>query len=89
MCVFLHVPIALVAGLPRRFQLHDKTNRIVSEPDVRRNTGAGYVQLGPVECNEPEDGKKRTNAGKAAEKLKKTSAKDDDACSKLKRCRLS
>ncbi|XP_046141029.1 calcium/calmodulin-dependent protein kinase type II alpha chain isoform X3 [Osmia bicornis bicornis] len=33
-----------------------------NEPDVRRNTGAGYVQLGLVECNEPEDGKKRTNA---------------------------
>ncbi|XP_034174169.2 calcium/calmodulin-dependent protein kinase II isoform X20 [Osmia lignaria lignaria] len=33
-----------------------------NEPDVRRNIGAGYVQLGLVECNEPEDGKKRTNA---------------------------
>nr|XP_034174165.1 calcium/calmodulin-dependent protein kinase type II delta chain isoform X18 [Osmia lignaria] len=33
-----------------------------NEPDVRRNTGAGYRQLGLVECNEPEDGKKRTNA---------------------------
>ncbi|XP_012142044.2 calcium/calmodulin-dependent protein kinase II isoform X3 [Megachile rotundata] len=31
-----------------------------NEPDIRRTIGAGYVQLGPVECSEPEDGKKRT-----------------------------
>ncbi|XP_046141032.1 calcium/calmodulin-dependent protein kinase type II alpha chain isoform X6 [Osmia bicornis bicornis] len=30
-----------------------------NEPDVRRNTGAGYVQLGLVECNEPEDARRQ------------------------------
>nr|XP_034174152.1 calcium/calmodulin-dependent protein kinase type II alpha chain isoform X6 [Osmia lignaria] len=43
-----------------------------NEPDVRRNTGAGYRQLGLVECNEPEDGKKRTNAARRQEIIKMT-----------------
>ncbi|XP_034174154.2 calcium/calmodulin-dependent protein kinase II isoform X7 [Osmia lignaria lignaria] len=30
-----------------------------NEPDVRRNIGAGYVQLGLVECNEPEDARRQ------------------------------
>ncbi|XP_076389385.1 calcium/calmodulin-dependent protein kinase II isoform X8 [Megachile rotundata] len=30
-----------------------------NEPDIRRTIGAGYVQLGPVECSEPEDARRQ------------------------------
>ncbi|XP_076629760.1 calcium/calmodulin-dependent protein kinase II isoform X3 [Colletes latitarsis] len=58
-----------------------------NEPEVRRTGGAGYVQLGPAEGCDPEDGKKSTIAGKVAGKAKKKGTKDEDACSKLKRSR--
>ncbi|XP_076389383.1 calcium/calmodulin-dependent protein kinase II isoform X6 [Megachile rotundata] len=43
-----------------------------NEPDIRRTIGAGYVQLGPVECSEPEDGKKRTKDARRQEIIKMT-----------------
>lgn len=50
---------------------------------------AGYVQLSRAECCDPEDGKKRINAGKVPRKTKKKRTKDEDVCSKLRRCSVS
>lgn len=63
-----------------------KWNQNISELEIRRVGGSGYMPLGQAEWCDPEDGKKNTNAGKVAEKSK--NKMDEEACSKLKRCCL-
>lgn len=58
-----------------------KNTEKISEAEIRRANNPGYM---PLIQNESEDGKKSTNAGKAAEKSKDKI--DEDACSKIRRC---
>lgn len=61
------------------------TNRI-AELEARRAGGGGYVQLGPANGCDPEDGKKSASGGKVAGKR---GTKDEGACSKLRNCCLA